>query len=206
MVGQYLRRSIRPRRKAVIMGSEILAVHTGCGPIKYPGWVNVDIELSHAPDVVLDVTKELLSYFGAESVDYHINTHSMEHYAPWPEGPLNFLQQALGILKPGGIMRISVPSIEISAKAYAAGSDLKFLYAPTHKGYIKYDCPAERLIYHARAWDHIMLFDMQLMTLLLKDAGFTENQFWQARINESLIPNCPGDRYPEESLIVEIRK
>lgn len=183
-----------------------MKLHTGCGPIRYPGWVNVDIEPSHNPDVVLDVTKDLLAYFGPESVDYHLNTHSLEHYTPWPDGPLNFLRQAREVLKPGGVMRIAVPDLGLICKAYAAGSDLTFIYHEGHKGFYHYDCPAERLLYFTREWGHTFLPDFDLLRRVLVDAGFDESRIVRKQFNDSAIPGFHYDRYESESLYVEATK
>lgn len=179
----------------------------GCGPIRHPNgpgyyWTHIDIEPSHNPDVCMDALL-ISSRFGEDSVDFIESTHCIEHLA-YPNDVVTFLKVAHHTLKPNGILRLAVPDLELVAKAYAAGDDLKFIYGAAHRGFYYKDCAAERFMYFARAWEHTVLFDYPLLSSLLSDAGFRIIR--KCGVNESELPNWTHDRFPSESLYVECRK
>jgi SAM-dependent methyltransferase len=80
--------------------SATLKVNFGCGTNKIPGWNN------HDKDV--DITKRLP--YADNSVSFIFAEHCIEHVSYYEA--VNFLKECVRILKPGGMIRISVPSIE----------------------------------------------------------------------------------------------
>ena len=77
------------------------AIQFGCGGNIFPApWENYDLDV--------DITKPLP--FEDECTDLVYCSHTFEHVSP-PDG-FRFLKECLRILKPGGVLRLSVPSIE----------------------------------------------------------------------------------------------
>lgn len=184
-----------------------IGLHVGAGPVRYPNsevlrWTNIDISDLHSPDVLLDCL-QLSSHFGESYADYMVSQHHLEHLA-YPGDVTTFLKVARHTLKPGGILRLAVPDIGRIAKAYAEGSDMKFIYGPDFNGYYYKDCPAERMFYFCREWSHTFLPDWWLMRELLQDAGFVKVR--ECHPNDSEIPCFSHDRFISESLYVEARK
>lgn len=178
-----------------------LKLHIGAGPIRYPGWVNIDIEPSHNPDVVCDCLK-LGDLYAPESVNYILSIHHLEHMA-YPFGVLNCLIVAHWLLKPSGVLRLVVPDLMKVAKKYVAGEDLKDIYAG--KFYYHRDCPAERFMYFCREWKHTILFDARLLTSLLNEAGFSNIKVCE--FGKSDTSELRGlDRFQSESLVCEATK
>lgn len=183
-----------------------LGAHVGCGPIRYEStsqvqWTNIDRDEWHKPDVVLDARK-LHEHFGEGYFDLYSSTHALEHL-DYPHGAIAFLESARKVLKPGGVARILVPDLEIVAKAYASGSDLKFIYGTEGQWYYhKPESRAERFHFFMTAWSHRIVYDFDLLRDLMLDAGFSVVE--KMAINQSRVPELSGrDRYLSESLIVE---
>ena len=81
-------------------------LHLGCGLNILNGWENLDKDV--------DVSKPL-PYLN-NSVDYVFHEHLIEHLDE-VDG-YNFMKECYRILKPGGYLRISTPSIEGIIKCY----------------------------------------------------------------------------------------
>lgn len=91
-------------------------LNLGCGrwPIsstKDITWVNVDISPTSKADEFYDITKGL--HEEDESVDVVYTSHTLEH-VPHGDGPVDLLifvmNECWRVLKPGGILKIVVPS------------------------------------------------------------------------------------------------
>lgn len=173
-------------------------LHVGSGKIKLDGYINIDIEPSHEPDICADVLT--LDY---SDIDVIYSQHMIEHLI-YPADTMRCLSLFYKWLKPGGILRISVPDLELAAKAYAEGRSLKFLYGEDFKGYYFRDTPAERLNFFVREWQHKMTFDFGLLHRLLSDVGFVN--IFNREANESAITDFCHDRFISESLYVEAIK
>jgi predicted SAM-dependent methyltransferase len=173
-------------------------LHLGCGPIKIPGFINIDHEASHAPDLCIDYLK-LGEHFPEGSADCVYSCHSVEHL-PWPDGVVRFFAQAFRVLKPGGTLRLCVPDLGLVAAKYIAGQDLKDIYDGPFFTYK--DLPATRFMFFARGWEHTVLFDKELLTDLYVSAGFSPVRV--CSFNYSPIPMLSGiDRFETESICME---
>lgn len=89
-------------------------VNIGCGSVFHPDWVNLD---------VLPQTKEVQSYdirdtlpFLSQEIDVCYSSHVLEHLSR--EQAKSFLTDCDRVLKPGGIIRIVVPDLEMIARTY----------------------------------------------------------------------------------------
>lgn len=175
-------------------------LHIFCGPIYHEGWVNMDISPAHKTDILGDV---LQTHFDDNTWDAIYGCHGLEHLR-YSEDVVECLNRFYRWLKSGGILRISVPNLELAVNAYVTIGDLKFLYSPDFKGYYYKDCKAERLNFFVKAWEHTICFDFELLSSLFADAGFKNIQ--QKKPNESLIPGFCYDRMLSESLYIEATK
>ena len=173
-------------------------VHIGCGPIHLPGWVNIDKEWGHHPDLQMNCLN-LSDVFRRCTVDHIFSCHMLEHLE-WPSGVVNFFQVTIAALKRGGVLRLVVPDLMKVAKLYVEGDDLKGIYdGPFHEGP---DCAATRFMYFCRAWDHQVLFDERLLRMLMTDAGFVNIRVMP--FGESDVRELQGlDRFESESISIE---
>src|SRR3990167_6256315 len=167
-------------------------LNVGCGPCYMDGWLNIDISPSHKTDICGD-----LLTLDFNDVDCILSTHCFEHLLYYDDAT-----KALSLfhkwLKPGGILRLAVPDLELAVKAYVSGSDLKFLYGNDFKGYYYKDTPGGRLNFFIKAWQHQHCYDFTTLKLLLEDAGFINIKKKQP--NQSTIPGFNHDRFISESL------
>ncbi|NET42669.1 hypothetical protein [Okeania sp. SIO2B3] len=85
----------------------IKKVQVGCGPHNIMAdWWNVDIRPFPGIDQVMDVTKP----WPFNSLEYVYGEHFLEHLSL--EGAIAFLNNVWKSLKPGGVIRLSTPSLE----------------------------------------------------------------------------------------------
>jgi predicted SAM-dependent methyltransferase len=154
-----------------------MKLHLGCGKRRFPGYVHVDIRQEINPEVIDDVFK--LEKFENDSAEIIYNSHVLEHVDR--QGSYEALKRWYDVLKPGGILRVSVPDMEAVFEHYVYHRDLKILYAFLwgSQKYEKYD-------YHYHGWDFKTLKEAMEMT------GFKDVQLWDWR---ETYPNNEIDDY-----------
>ena len=101
-------------------------VNLGCGAQSGPEYINVDIVPAPHIHYVHDI--KVLDMFASESVDLLYASHVMEHI---PRHALDaVIAEWRRVLKPGGILRISVPDFDNLLKIYtASGNDINAILA-----------------------------------------------------------------------------
>ena len=118
----------------------MVKLNLGCGDRKLHGFTNIDARADVSPDVVCDVTKIHEKF---ENVDLIYACHVLEHFPtqPFPFQPLTW-KEVLGnwhkTLRPGGVLRLSVPDIEAACKYYLLTKDFDAVRAFFYGGQ-KYD-------------------------------------------------------------------
>ncbi len=83
------------------------AYNLGCGKIRWPDWINVDVDPEYA-DLVADIRK--LPEIESNSADAVAAIHVMEHFYYW-EVP-EMIQEWKRILKPGGKLILEMPCLD----------------------------------------------------------------------------------------------
>lgn len=98
-------------------------LHWGCGPICPFGWVNSDVMALPGVDVPADIRKGLP--LPSDYFDYIVSIHAL------PEIPYRDLDPALRelhrVLRPGGVLRLSLPDLDKAIQAYQTGDVDYFL-------------------------------------------------------------------------------
>lgn len=102
----------------------MLQLNIGCGESKLDGFVNIDCfgQFENPPDLILDVTKELLPYENG-AVDQIWMAHSIEHIEmkKW-----DFIfREFYRVLKPNGVLMLSYPEFKECAKRFIEDLDGK---------------------------------------------------------------------------------
>jgi predicted SAM-dependent methyltransferase len=137
-------------------------LHLGCGGNLIPGWLNVDLD--PAPGVVaLDLTQPLP--FDSGCADFVYSEHFIEHITR--EQALGLLAECRRVLKPGGVMRTTTPSLRKLVDEYLSGRLTEW----TNVAWI----PATscRLLNEGlRLWGHQFVYDRDELDLLFGEAGF----------------------------------
>ena len=135
-----------------------LRLHLGAGTVKIPNYTNVDLIQSPAVDVVADI--RLLIGIMPNMVDVLYASNVLEHFQRF-EYPL-VLQRWYQVLKPGGILRLSVPDMEAICKYYVETGKLDDIYMAVFSG------QAKPFSFHYWGWD------FKTLERDLKAAGFRE--------------------------------
>ncbi len=89
-------------------------LHLGCGTRRLLGYIHVDSRSEVKPDVVADVTD--LHHFSDDYADLIYACHVLEHVSKPDVG--RTLTEWHRVLKPGGVLRLSVPDFDVMARLY----------------------------------------------------------------------------------------
>lgn len=92
-------------------------LHLGCGTHYLAGFVNIDANPFQKTDLWLDVRNGLP--FPSGFLDSIYSTHMFEHF--YASELQKLLSECWRVLKPGGGVRLIVPSLASAVKAYAEG-------------------------------------------------------------------------------------
>ena len=136
-----------------------MKLHLGCGKLKLPNYVNIDIS-SPLADMQLDIRN--LKEFDDNTVNEIYVCHVLEHFKR--REITTVLLEWNRILKKGGLLRISVPDFEKVVKMYNQTQDISNLLGFLNGGQKDdYDC-------------HYCNFDIRILTTILKKVGFDNIQ------------------------------
>lgn len=180
-----------------------LKLHVGCGTDYKQGWINIDNNSDNNIEK-LDLNWDLRNPlpFSDNSVDYIFNEHFIEHLTP--EEGQSAIKDFMRVLKPGGVLRMATPDLEVTVD--------KYLNLPLKKDkalktfnldFIK--TRAERINIGFRAWGHKWIYDWEELERRLKEAGC--ETFERCKLNMSEHPELRGlETRKESTLIVEVVK
>ena len=158
----------------------IKALHLGCGPNIIQGWLNTDLR-SNGPVMFLDASKPFP--IEENTLDFIFSEHMFEHLTY--ESGKTMLRECYRTLKPGGILRLTMPTLDFLIKLYndpnnelhqqyARWSLQQFApqmyadFASKHE-----DLPMALIVNNfMRFWGHQMIYDFTLLNAMLTDIGF----------------------------------
>lgn len=146
-------------------------VNIGCGDEPFQDWVNLDLNPETRADIVWDVRDGLP--FPDHSCRFIYNEHFLEHI-PVEEG-VRFLRECHRALRPGGVVRIGMPSIEDPVRHYYENTWARQSWLEKY-GYAWIKTRAEYLNITFRNWGHQWLYDFEELDRRLREAGFTQIQ------------------------------
>jgi len=173
-----------------------LKLNIGCGKVKIPNWVNIDIE--PGADLVIDVRKKLP--FNANCVDFIYSEHFLEHLT-FEEGE-KVLREFYRCLKKGGTLRTATPDLDYIIQKY--NTDWKnqdWLSWPENE-FIK---TRGRMINFAFRWGHKYLYNEEDLRSHLFKAGF--KRIARCEWNKSShVELCGLETRKDSKLILEAEK
>lgn len=139
-------------------------LHIGCGETNSPEFINVDARpFAHVHIVTDDITS--LPNFGAATVDLVYMCHILEHIKR--DNIKKVFSEMKRILKIGGVLRLSVPDFDRLIEVYnASGKDINAICHQLMGG--------QDNEYNI----HYSVFNHQLLTEVLQEAGFREVLPW----------------------------
>lgn len=135
---------------------DLIRLHLGCGGNILPGWQNYDADV--------DITKPL------PFTDNHADAIFIEHCVEHVTSPdaMRFFEECLRVLKPGGVLRVSVPSttkiMNYGTQAYA-----DFCHQKGFTAYPTIRAAARAIVYHH---GHMSAWTEDLLYAFLWAAGF----------------------------------
>ena len=182
---------------------EVIKLNIGCGTDYKKGWINIDNNTDNNIEK-LDLNWDLRNRlpFDEGSVDFIYSEHFFEHLTP--EEAHKTIQDLMILLKPGGVMRIAMPDLEVVVNNYLNTPLSKDPVIKTYKiDFIK--TRAEWMNMSFRWWGHKWLYDYEELQRRLKDAGYTK--VVRCKINESKHPELRKiESRPESYLIAEVTR
>ena len=192
-------------------------LHVGCGLTILPGWCNVLYERNQEYGQVKAVN-------GGSYLNYNL----LKSW-PWPEGSINyvagahfiehidlnhclaFAKEAFTVLKPGGVIRLSCPDLEIYARNYVSNNEDFFKNEHIQKACVFKEAQTPSQIFAAKAYDsggaHKWFHDFSSLKSVLERAGFS-NVRKLTRL-EGKVPDLEKLELPNreiESLYIEATK
>jgi SAM-dependent methyltransferase len=97
--------------------SEIRRLNWGCGKVTPPGWINSDIKSGPGVDISADILEGLP--LDDDSIDYISSQHALPELKVWNQ--LDALSELRRVLKPGGVLRLCLPDLDLAIAAYQGG-------------------------------------------------------------------------------------
>lgn len=178
-------------------------INIGCGKSKFQGWINIDGNILHHPDMWLDVRYGLP--FRSESIKVIYACHFFEHF--YLDKLRYIFIECRRVLRSDGGMRVVVPNLRSSIEAYQQGSMEWFSNFPIH-----FRTVGGRFVNEMLCGDqHRMMFDFEFLSELFIDAGFRiayERQRGESQLLEKgdqilMHELRSGGKIPDPWLLVE---
>ena len=200
-----------------IAKSGVARLHVGCGNVLLKGWLNILYEKRqeygkiHPNDGAPWLNYNLLKPWPIEnnSIDFIAGSHFIEHL-DLNDG-MQFLKEAFRVLRPGGVIRLSCPDLEIYANHYVKKDKAFFGHKLIREWctFKKAVTPGE--IFIAKAYDsggsHKWFYDFDSLKHILESAGFAVVK--KCGRLEGAVPGLDAIEPPGrelETLYVEARK
>jgi SAM-dependent methyltransferase len=174
----------------------MLKLNCGSGGCPLPGWINLDADPASRPDVVADLGTSIP--YADASVDY---IHSEDFLSCLADmaAVRRFLVEARRVLRPTGVMRLLVPSLDRLVEAYRERPEWLIARWNRAVGVPLQPETAGHLLNLALKLNPGFMFDRETLLILLRESGFAERE---VAYNESPHAALRGldDRRPEESI------
>jgi predicted SAM-dependent methyltransferase len=159
--------------------SAVRKLHLGCGPVILNGWLNADLRPRRPEQIYLDVTERFP--FEDNTFDYILSEHMIGDLTYAETGTM--LAECLRVLRPGGCLRISTPSLARLAELYTlstSASPHRYVSWSVEKSAEWADAPLEGLVINNFFQEYRFVYDHATLRHVLERAGFvnvTEHQF-----------------------------
>lgn len=184
-----------------------IKLNVGCGTDYKKGWVNIDNNSdNNIEDGRLDLNWDLRNPlpFPENSVDYIFNEHFIEHLTV--EEGQTAVRDFMRVLKPGGVLRMATPDLEVTIDKYInLPIDKDSTIKKFQLDFIK--TRAERINVGFRWWGHKWIYDWEELERRLLETGLKKRQLKRCKLHKSVFSELRNLETREEStLIVEVRK
>jgi predicted SAM-dependent methyltransferase len=160
---QKIRSWITPRIPYPVNDDGKVFIHLGCGSMDSPEFINVDGR--YFPHIHHTANVEKLPFFPDNFADLVYSSHTLEHIKM--DDLIPVLKEWKRILKPGGILRLSVPDFDCVLKIYNINNNTIDSIHPFVLGGQDY-----------KENHHYSMFNKGYLESLLFKAGFMEIRQW----------------------------
>lgn len=177
----------------------IRRLNWGCGASGEPGWINSDQKEGPGIDISCDIRNGLP--LESDSIDYIVSIHALPE-VPYPE-LVPTLQELRRVLKPGGVLRLSLPDLDKGIQAYLRNDRDYFLIPDEEVKSIGGKLIVQLIWYgYSRT-----LFNYDFIREILLKAGFSQvSQCCYKETNSPYAGIVELDNREQESLFVEAIK
>jgi predicted SAM-dependent methyltransferase len=159
-------------------------LYIGCGHKRIHGFKHIDIDPNVQPDIVDDCRLTRLKY---TDIEYIYTCHTFEHLQR--REAQTVLDVWYHALRPGGMLRISVPDFQAIAEYYICYKDLSVLQNMLHG-----DLKNEFQVHYAS-------YDEKTLTAMLVKVGFKDIKRYDPRKTEhGYIDDLANARLPHMDL------
>lgn len=161
-------------------GSDFKGLQLGCGENLLEGWLNTDFH-PQAGAFKLDATAPFP--FEDDTFDAIFSEHMFEHLK-YADGK-HMLQECLRVLKPGGVLRLTLPTLDFLLKLYnEPEKELHQRYAEWSlrhydaQAYVDFSSQGKPIPMSVivnnfmHLWGHQFLYDKETLCTVLKNVGF----------------------------------
>lgn len=152
-------------------------LHLGCGKRFIPGFVHIDAVAFPHVDYVQSIDR--LDNFSDNTVDLIYVCHVLEHFKR--NQVESVLREWLRVLRPGGILRVSVPDFSALASLYVQTGRLDLVVGPV--------CGRQDHQYNF----HYNIFDFPTIKILFESVGFINVSTYDWRETE----HCDVDDFSQ---------
>lgn len=180
-------------------------LHLGCGSDIREGWINIDISVPERENTIQhDLSKGLPQFCYENPIRLIYSSHLFEHFLP--ETANSLFRECYKSLSPGGVFRISLPNFKALVRAYL-DNDREYLATPANLAFAPHGNLLEVVnygLYQHVDLDrgHKWMYDEDLLSLYLKDAGFTDIK--SVEFNSLYDPSDPARK--KYSFYMEAKK
>jgi SAM-dependent methyltransferase len=171
----------------------------GCGPLTPFGWINSDIEAGPGIDVVADIRNGLP--FPDNHFDYIVSIHVLPELSYRELDPA--LHELRRVLKPNGVLRLSLPDMDLAINAYRSKDVDYFLIGDDEVKSLAGKMIVQ-LLWYGRSRS---MYTWEFTKELLERTGYREVTRSAHEKSSSGLPGITElDNRALESLFVEARK
>lgn len=182
-----------------------IKLNVGCGTDYKTGWINIDNNSDNNIEK-LDLNWDLRNSlpFNENSVDFIFNEHLIEHLTV--EEGQKAIKDFMRVLKPGGVIRIATPDLEVTVDKYVnVPIDKDPVIKKFNMDFVK--TRAERINIGFRWWGHMWLYDWEELKRRLIEAGCKQDMIKRCELYKSSHKELRNLEIREESmLIAEVTK
>jgi len=138
-------------------------LHLACGTNIIDGWANIDLS-NDAKVIKLDLTMPLP--VSSETITFIYCEHFIEHISF--NQAKRLISECYRVLKPGGVLRVSTPSLRKLIDEYLAGR----LSEWSNVGFCP-STPCHMMNEGMRSWGHEFIYDAAELTQIFIETGFS---------------------------------